>query len=510
MTKSSVFFRSIAITFTLLIILSGHALAKDKYTVKLALDHDANTMNIVELKDGSNSVIFYSMHQGLLQRNYTSGAFENVLAESIDIMENGKDFLVKLRKGPRFHTGEPVTAHDFKFTLEQLLDPQNSFAGSMLFEEIEEIEVVDDHTLIYKFYEPFAPWKELLPVGVVSKSYYEKAGREKFRKQPVGSGPFRFVEWKIGEHITMEAVKDHIDYKPEFKTLKFMIVPDPITRLAMLATGEIDMTYKIMPHQIKRMKRNKKITIKRSSTAPNLIGIFMDQQHFPVLKDPKLKRAINHGINRKEIVEKIFLKEAYPLYGSYCKGEFGFNPDLKIAFDPEKARKLVKESSYKPGQSLTLTYTSKVINSRQVAAIIQKYLQDIGLTIKLRQLDAGVMATYNMAKDKKQGPLQLYIWGAADPYIKSTLVSHSSGMITKWTDRPNQKRVDELIDRQVTELDEKKRIKLLHELEQELEYGPGIALYGTNMIYAMNKRIDYTMSPLARHPLQLWNIKLLE
>ena len=96
----------------------------------------------------------------------------------------------------------------------------------------------------------------------------------------------------------------------------------------------------------------------------------MNQQHFPVLKDPKLKRAINHGINRKEIVEKIFLNEAYPLYGSYCKGEFGFNPDLKIPFDPEKARRLVKESSYKPGQSLTLTYTSKVINSRQVAAII--------------------------------------------------------------------------------------------------------------------------------------------
>jgi peptide/nickel transport system substrate-binding protein len=167
-----------------------------------------------------------------------TGEYINNLAASIKILPNKKDIRIQLRKGPTFTTGDPVTAHDAKFTHDQILDPKNANIFAPFANEIDEFEVIDDTTYILHFFEPYGPWQQLLLHGICSKNYYGKVGRDEFRDHPVGSGPFRLAKTVKGEKYILEAVENHPDIKVAFKTLELVAVPDETTRLAMLQTGE--------------------------------------------------------------------------------------------------------------------------------------------------------------------------------------------------------------------------------------------------------------------------------
>jgi ABC-type transport system substrate-binding protein len=175
----------------------------------------------------------------------------------------------------------------------------------------------------------------------------------------------------------------------------------------MLETGELDLIYDILPHQLKRLSKNKHIRIKRATDAPSLFGLAARQYNFAILRDLKFVTALSYAINRKEIVDRIFLGEGYPLYMFASKSELGYDPKYRSPFDPARARRLIKQSSYKPGTPLILTYTSVLPNAALVAQSLQKYFQDVGITIQLQQLEAGVQATYNRNKDKREGHLVL-------------------------------------------------------------------------------------------------------
>lgn len=497
-----------AIVLVLALVQFGavNLLAGDRATLRVALDHDARTMNIAELKDGSNLVILMQMLEGLTSLNPDTLEADPKLAESFKIIE-GKDIWVKLRKEPRFHTGDPVTAHDVKFTFQQFMDPKNAFAGRFLLSSVKEVEVLDDYTLIYRFKTPYAPWRAITELGIISQKYYEKVGRERFRKHPVGSGPFRYVEWKVAESVTMEAVEDHWAHKVDFKTLKLLIVPDENTRMAMLETGEVDLVGKIPPHQVKRLKKNPKIRIKRNLFDPNMIFTRINCISFPLLKDKNLILAINHAIDRERIVKNIYLGEGTPIYGSYAKGEIGYNTSFKFEYDPDKAREYLKKSSYK-SEELLLSYGSKVINGLQLTAAIQKYLKDVGVNLKIRLLEEGTLATLRAQKSKELGHFAFQTWESPDPDLKKRLITHSKGPFTMYTDRPNQALVDQLVVGQLITVDPEKRLQILHKLEQELK-GTEINLLTLNGIYAMNKRIDYTMLPANSMLTNLWTIRLM-
>jgi peptide/nickel transport system substrate-binding protein len=397
-------------------------------------------------------------------------------------------------------------------------------------DEIEDIEILDDYTFIFRFYEPYAAWRELLWIGICSKKYYEKVGKEKFGKHPVGSGPFRFVERKIGESITLKADPNYrwqervpyedpdtkeqktklVERKVEFGMLKFLTVPDDVTRIAMLETGELDLISDILPHNVKRLKRNKQIKIKRESTAPSMYALSAKPDNYPILKDNTFGEAFYYAINRQEIVDKIFLGEGYPMYMFASRSELGYNPDIVYEFDPDRARQLVQKSSYKPGTAITLTYTSAIPNAALVAATIQNYMKDVGVTIKLQQLEAGLQATYARTRDPREGHLVLYSWpGGRDPSTRLLLTLPSTSVFNSWKTRKNQKLVDKLTYDQARETDEEKRLALLNQIHELLRDEPaGTILFGLNQIYAMQDRIDYSWLPMEAYLFYLHRIEI--
>ncbi len=496
------------------------ALAGPGDTVKVGLRYDLSTVNTFELRNGNDIAVVSLMHQPLLAPHPVTGDRIGILAKSFEILENGKKIRVILYQGARFHTGDPVTAHDVKFTYEACANPANAHMLAGPLDEIEEIEVVDDHTLIFHFYESYAPWEELMWLGIASKKYYEKVGPEKFRSHPVGSGALRFKERKIGEYVSLEAVEGYPLYEVEgypfekinFQTIKFITVPDDVTRLAMLETGELDLVSEVLPHQLKRLKKNKRIHIKKSDQVPSLFGLACLPKTDPVMGDRYLGLAIRHGINSQEIVDKIFLGEGYPLYRFASKAELGYDPDIVFDFNPEKARAFLKKSSYKPGTPLTLTYTSLVPNAPLIAALTQKYLKEIGITIKLQQLEEGTAITYTRNRDKRLGHIRLYGWpGSRDPNNRMLLTLLSTAPYASNTDRPRKNEVDQLILAQAREMDKTKREAMIKEIYAITEYDSiGTILFGLNMIYAMNERIDYTWTPKEAYFPNLHTIKLVK
>jgi len=384
--------------------------------------------------------------------------------------------------------------------------------------EIEEVEVLDDYTFIIRFYEPYAAWKELMWIGICSKKYFENAGEKKFFNQPVGSGPFKFGKRKIGEYVILEAVENYefldrswyrdkktkkrrikkTPSKVDYKTLKFLTVSDEVTRIAMLETGDLDLVYSIMPHYLKRLKKIGHIQIKRANV-PSLYGLATKPDLFPVLKDTRLARAMNYAINRQEIVDKIFLGEGYPLYQYVSRSELGYDPNFKYEYNPAKARKLVQESIYKPDTPLTLSYTSAIPNSSMIAATIQQYLKEVGIIVKLQQLEPGTQATYTRKRDPRIGHMNLYNWDGGRVM--------SDSVYSSWSTRKNKDIIDKLVLQQARELNEKKRLALLKKIYDFLIEEPGgPVLFGLNQIYAINKRIDYTWTAQDNNPYNLHRV----
>jgi len=489
-------FRSLILflIFSLTILWAGTITAQDKDIVRVGFSFDILTPNVVEDK-GPTFVIGLTVHQSLMTLDPKTGEYMFELAESIEVLPNKKDFKVKLKKGVKFHTGDPVTAHDIVFTQEQRLVPENGYVWANLAEEVEETEIIDDYTFIIRFYEPYGPWRELMRGFICSKKYYENAGKEKFRKHPIGSGPFRFVEYKTNEIVTLEAVDSHRK-KVGFKTLKFVYVLDKIAQISMLKTGELDLIFHIPPHEIKELKQFKKIKIKRGKRNPSANGIGFDQYNYPFMNDFNLRQALRHAVNNRELTEKIFLGEAYPLYQSFGKASMVYDPTMSIEYNPQKAREFLKKSSYK-GQELLFTYSTAMPYAKQVTQAIQKYLKEIGMKVQLQQIEGAMLATYTRSRDKRKGHMSLWTYAPSfDPNFKLMLSVLSSGPFTIYHNRPNKEEMDKLVLAQSHEIDLEKRKAILKRINDIMFTDPSsIYLYGINLIYAMRDRIEYTSVP---------------
>ncbi|MBL7174497.1 MAG: ABC transporter substrate-binding protein [Desulfobacteraceae bacterium] len=505
--------RSIVLSALAGLLITTPIMAKSKDTVRVALNADPERVDY--LQGGQNAgPVYRAMHRGLLGEIDPDrpGWRRLELAESVEILPSKKAIKVRIKPGQVFHNGDPVTASDVSFTFKQLIDPANANPIATLLRAVDRIEVIDNQNLIYHFKRPYAPWQDILTTAVLSKKYYEEAGDKKFRQNPVGCGAFRFVSRSLGEKVILEAANQNPELKADFKTMEFLTITDAITRTSMLVTEELDLVLELQPHQLKQLKKESHIKIKKTDQIPSMYSMPMRVSWYPELRDPKLRLAMTHAINRKELVEKLFLGEGYPIYQWTSLTGLDYFSDMKIEHDPEKAKRLVKESGYRPGTPITLTYTSTTPNDIILSQIIQRYLTNIGLTVKLQQLERGVYVTYLRKKDKRIGHLSLSgrPW-PADPHIRFILFYRSKAPYCSYTDRPNHKELDRLIVRQATEVDPTKRQKLFRKIyEIEAADPQYVPLFGLNMIYAMNKKIDYTWVSGAPGLVDLHKIQIIE
>lgn len=349
------------------------------------------------------------LYDALVGFNLTEGGIGPGVAERWEIAEDGKSWTFHLREGLKFHNGETLTAEDVKFSIERIKSEESVTAQAASFRRIiESIEIVDDltvrfHTNGIQVYFPTLFSRAIFHDGtIMPKDYFEKVGAEEFRRNPVGSGPWKFVRSVPGDLVEFEAVEQpHWRGTPKFKRLVIMQVPEQSTRMAMVRTGEAAIAA-ITPEAIKEVRDSGLKLVSVPATAQAIYqfyGLYLDQFANSPLRDVRVREAMSLAIDRKAIVEHIMEGEArvpYPF------ATFGYSLDMdtkrwkqwsdeRLRYDPDRARALLAEAGYKDG--FTFSFANTALPGTpwmvDVGLVIADYWKQIGIKVELENYEWG-------------------------------------------------------------------------------------------------------------------------
>ena len=286
-----------------------------------------------------------------------------------------------LRKDVKWHNGDPFTAADVKFSYERMLS-MPIVVNNIAF--LDSATVEDDYTVVLKTKYPYAPLLASLtnpPCAIVPKKVVE-ADSDGFALHPVGTGPYKFVEWKPDEYCKLEAFDGYYGEKAKTKNLIMKVVPESNQRSIMLETGEINVGYDIPPIDVKRIGENKNLKILQAVSNKTIFLNFNAQSKGP-LGNKLVRQAIAHAIDRESIVIGVLNNFGAVANLPIPPGAWGYDPDYKgTTYDVEKAKELLKEAGYSKGFDCSLWVDDNQV-STEVATVIQNQLLDIGVNMQI-------------------------------------------------------------------------------------------------------------------------------
>jgi peptide/nickel transport system substrate-binding protein len=404
--------------------------------------------------------MLYALHDALVKPmpgNRMAPSLAEAWTESPDKLV----YEFKLRKGIRFHNGDPFTADDVKFSFERA-------KGAQLKQKVKDVVVADPHTVRFVLHEP---WPDFMTVygtlwsaagWITPKNYFEKVGPEEFKKHPIGLGPYKFVSMNPGIELVMEANEDYWRKVPSVKRIVYISVPEATTRLAMLKRGEVDVAYLLDGQLGESIQNDAQLKLAFSG------GIGTHHLDFFDMWDPKspwadqrVRKAASLAIDRKALSEAETLGASKP-NGNVVPRHFEYAlPIEPDAYDPAQAKKLLAEAGYPNGfDGGDLTPIPPYSGPAEVVA---NYLGGVGIRMKLRTMErAAFLSGFQGKKLKGVCFCTIAIFGNTSTRLSENVPSSGTYAYGGWPD------VDELYRKQLNETDPAKREGMLHQIQMLL------------------------------------------
>jgi len=415
-----------------------------------------------------------------------------------------------IRRGLTWHDGRPVTALDFRFTYGVLRNPVVPGISRLVLNKVEHVLVPnpqDPYTIIVQWNEryPFAgslPFGEeiVLPRHLLEAAYLRDPTRlplHPYWRAPVGNGPYRFVEWVPGSHITLEAVPTYYFGRPQVRRLIFRFLLDSTVLQTAVMAGSVDVS------EINNFGIEQMLEIGRRAPAvttfytPSLrwerIGFNLDNEW---LRDHRVRRAIALAIDRQGIVNAVYAGK-YPVAHTWLGPQHpaAHSGVRRYPFDPTRARALLAEAGFTPGSDgtlrdrdgrrveMTLMITAGSSAREQVAQIIQAQLREVGIDLRIDPRPASVLIGTVI---RRRQYAHIALWSTLfspqstgfEGFHSSQIPSEANGWegfnSMAWRNGEN----DRLLEAVGRELNERERIRLLRR-EQEVfaEDLPVLPLY---------------------------------
>jgi len=365
---------------------------------------DSLTLDPHDATDGPSNGVLLQIFDTLVKFRDDSTEIVPSLATEWKTSEDGLTWTFKLRRDVRFHDGTPFNADAVVFSFERQRDEKHpahegKFAyWSYMFSNVEYTKKIDDFTVEMKLKEPYSPFLSNLacyPGRIVSPTAMSEKGVEHFRSNPVGTGPFRFAEWKRNDILVLVANRDYWGEEgPYLDKLIFRVIPDDTARLMALLADEIDGMGGVTPETIKILKEKKRSDIKVVANVGMNTGYLAMNMSVKPFDNPKVRRAIAHCVDKEQIVREIFQSMGKPAKNIIPDTLWGYNDDIvDYDYDLEKAKKLLDEAGYPEGFETELWYMPVsrpyMPNSKHVAQVIQRDLGRVGIKAKLVTFDWG-------------------------------------------------------------------------------------------------------------------------
>ncbi len=447
----------------------------------------------------------------LLRRNIKTLQLEGNLAESWRAV-NETTWQFKLKRGVKFHNGEPFDAAAVKFSVERMLNPKQAAPGRTSIATIDHVDIVDTYTVNVITRAPFP----LLPVrmspghcgtvGIVPPKYLAQVGDAGFAIKPVGTGPYKFVEWVKDERLVLEANKDYHRGAPAIERLVFRPVPELTTRVAALLSGQADLVSDIPPDQTGKIQGSGTAHVEVSTLGGFVIMVKMTNYLMPgPWQDVRVRKAINYAIDMDTIIKTILEGYGQVLGVPLEKEAFGFNPNIKwYGYDPERAKALLREAGYAGGFEMTLHAPNRrYMNDIEVMQAMAQMLGKVGIKAKVEVWEQSIYTT----KWRKRELLPAYMtaWGGAGVFDGDLLTSslHSKSALAIFKNEALDKMLE---DAQATS--DPERRKAIYFKAQELIYeeAPIIKAYQQAHIFGVSNRLDW--KPWVDNMLFLYDAKL--
>lgn len=471
--------RLLVVLFIFLLALSGIVTAQETGgTVVVATTLEPDTMD-AHRATGSALVSFIGA--SLVTKDPQTSEYVPYLAESWTTSEDGLTWVFTLKQGVKFHDGTDFDAHDYVYTFERWFAEETGSPTAATYSLITGAEALDDYTLQLNLAAPFYPLLELISQGFaqpLSQEAVEAAG-DSYGQNPVGVGPFKFVEWVVGDRIVLERNPDY-NWAPPFLhegapyvdqvTLRF--VPDYTTIIAGMETGEIDTV-------IGTNLNGRDVPVAEeagfsifTTYGRGMAPYVLMNVSKPPFDDINVRKAFNLAVDKEAIIG-FMGGGAIPQYGPISLSVAGYwsgIEDIGYHFDLEQARQLMQDAGYtyndaglleKDGEPLILTMLL-IPDTAPFGQILQAMYAELGVTLELEQSDLGALFGQVVSGDYQIG-VGFYDFPEAD--VMYTFY-HSNGIGGFNVSHVNDPALDEILNRTRNEIDPEARQQAVNEAQQ--------------------------------------------
>ena len=425
----------------------------------------------------------------LVEKDF-DGKFVPMLAESWSLVDDNT-WQFNLRRGVKFHNGEEFNAESVKTTMERMLPGSQLVHAGLFWTALKEVEVKDAYTVLLRGSMPIGSMlhnltmTEMLPASAMQNS-------EEFFRKPVGTGPFKFVNWARGDRIVFEANREYWQPgvpKVEKATIRF--IPEGSTRLAGLKAGEIDIVDRLPFEEEQAIKSTPDLTWQPVvGVESQYIGFQCEK---PPFNDTRVRQALNYGTDKETIIKELLLGNGKVADAPMAPGIFGYAPQTPYAYDPERARSLLREAGVQGGPIEIIVLKGLYTKGLEVAQAIAAQWQQLGFTVSVNDMEVARTREVRAA-----GTFDTFFAGwvtmsrDADFALWRNFHSTTTGTFRNVSQvRYSNQQVDKLLETGQTSIKDEDRARAYAEAQKIIwDEAPWVFLYYTVNAFGVRKRVE--------------------
>jgi peptide/nickel transport system substrate-binding protein len=465
------------------------ALAQEADTIVVAQQVDALTMDPAKHSSLPTANVLFQIYDALVTKNAAGDFVPDLATEWTN--PDPLTWRFKLRQGVKFTDGEPFNAAAVKFTFDRALDPNFKAPYFSRISAIQSVTVVDDYTVDFKTAAPFPTmlsslYEASFAAMIVPPKYIADNGPNILATKPVGTGPYKLVEWRKDDQIVLEANPDYWGGAPAIKKVIFRPIKEVRTRIAELQSGGADIAVDIPPEDVSGLQGG---STKVASIGSDMVYFFaFNTLEKGPLQNKLVRQAMNYAIDVDAIRQAILGGMGSDVALTLPTSSFGYDPAWKpYPYDPAKAKALLAEAGYPNGFTIPLTARSgRYLKDREIMEASMGYLADVGIKVEPNYLEPGVWATVSEAKGRKG--IIFPGWSGLDPDLVWYPILYT-GQYQSYYSNPD---LDKLLDAGRATLDVNAR-KAIYEKAAAIlkDDAPNIPLVQPPLIYGLSARLNW-------------------
>ncbi|MGQ0649163.1 MAG: peptide ABC transporter substrate-binding protein [Gemmatimonadaceae bacterium] len=412
--------------------------------------------------------------------------------------DGGMDVIWKLRPGVTWHDGTAFTSADVQFTVEAINSPDYNPESTDGFDRITSVDTPDSLTAVVHYQEPYAPYALQFVRGALPKHVLEGRDIDRandYNRNPLGTGPYRVVEWRTGEYILLERVPDYwrgAEY-PKIRRIQFKFIPNTTTRVNQLASGEAHVVALVPWDKYRELATVPGLRIHRMM-GNSYEHITLNQRRIEAFRDVRVRRALTHAIDRELIVRTILDSLAPVVHGAIQPLSWAYTDAVATyPFDPARANALLEDAGWRDANgdgvrehngvplSFTLLTQAGFATRESVSQAVQRQLRDVGVDMKIQLVDGTAISSLWF---EGKFDAMLHWWHMpADPEITLFFASDRTPPAGRNINYVSDKALDEVLYASDREIDREKRKALLVQAQRMLgELAPEIPLYNVTRL----------------------------